>query len=80
MNQDATPTNTEQSDRVRELEGVVRYGAQLLENEQGRVDEARKFLGSIASAQSQGTREQTDWMIAQAREGLRRSDPGRSRS
>jgi hypothetical protein len=35
--------------------------------------EAQTFLASIASAESQGTREQTDWMIAQAREGLRRA-------
>lgn len=35
--------------------------------------EAKTWLASIASAQSQGTREQTDWMIAQAREGLRRA-------
>jgi hypothetical protein len=34
---------------------------------------ATTFLASIASAQSQGTQEQTDWMIAQAREGLRRA-------
>lgn len=36
-------------------------------------EEARTFLASIASAQSQGTQEQTDWMIAQAHEGLRRA-------
>ena len=34
---------------------------------------ARQFLSSIATAQSQGTREQTDWMIEQAREGLERA-------
>jgi hypothetical protein len=35
--------------------------------------EARTFLASIASAEAQGTREQSEWMIAQAREGLRRA-------
>lgn len=35
--------------------------------------EAKTFLASIASAQSQGTQEQSDWMIEQAREGLRRA-------
>lgn len=35
--------------------------------------EARTFLASIASAQAQGTAEQSEWMIAQAREGLRRA-------
>jgi hypothetical protein len=44
-----------------------------LEFDQHEKTEARTFLASIASAQSQGTREQTDWMIAQAREGLRRA-------
>lgn len=34
---------------------------------------ARTFLASIATASSQGTKEQTDWMIATAREGLRRA-------
>ena len=36
-------------------------------------DIARTFLASIAGAQALGTQEQSEWMIAQAREGLRRS-------
>lgn len=47
--------------------------AQLAADEEDRAQVARNFLHSIASAQSLGTKEQTDWMISQAQEGLRRS-------
>lgn len=42
------------------------------QNGAGKLPQAQLFLASIASAQAQGTQEQAEWMIAQAREGLRR--------
>lgn len=37
------------------------------------IADARTFLASIASAKPLGTVQQSEWMIAQAREGLRRA-------
>lgn len=60
------------------LMAVMRWWSQRTDG--GAVDaagrelvEARTFLASVAGASAQGTMEQSEWMIAQAREGLRRA-------
>jgi hypothetical protein len=54
-------------------EATERHYAPVQDRLVREAEDARTFLASIASAKSQGTQEQTDWMIAQAREGLRRA-------